>query len=143
MHVIEKCLEPAGARGVAQLAQRPGFDLANTLAGDGQGPGNLLQRVLRAVQFRDVTLPGVAVNVSHGVIGNCPVCFARMVEKPATLAAASRCVPCAAISGFLPGRTTRKAEVMENAQYSPAQIVALIKICRSPTVSNWLRLRRR
>src|SRR5207245_3152442 len=29
MHVIEKCLEPAGARGVAQLAERLGFDLAN------------------------------------------------------------------------------------------------------------------
>ena len=49
IYVVEKCLELAGARGLAQLAQCLGFDLANTLAGDGERPGNLLQRVLRAV----------------------------------------------------------------------------------------------
>src|SRR6202022_1424263 len=49
MHVGEKCLELAGPRGVAQLAQGLGFDLANALAGNGERAANLLQRVLRAV----------------------------------------------------------------------------------------------
>src|SRR5712691_4481516 len=49
MHVVEKCLELAGARGLAQLAQGLGFDLANALAGDRERAANLLQRVLRAV----------------------------------------------------------------------------------------------
>jgi hypothetical protein len=49
MHVGEKCLELAGPRGLAQLAQSLGFDLANALASDGKRAANLLQRVLRAV----------------------------------------------------------------------------------------------
>src|ERR1700730_1869596 len=49
MHVGEKCLELAGARRLAQLAQGLGFDLANALAGDGERPANLLQRMLRAI----------------------------------------------------------------------------------------------
>ena len=36
MHVGEKCFELAGARGLTQLAQGLGFDLANALAGDGE-----------------------------------------------------------------------------------------------------------
>src|SRR5438093_504697 len=49
MHVGEECFELARARGLAQLAQGLGFDLANALAGDGKRASNLLQRVLRAV----------------------------------------------------------------------------------------------
>src|SRR5947209_1265802 len=49
MHVVKKYLELAGARGVAQLAQGLGFDLANALAGDGERLADFLQRVLRAV----------------------------------------------------------------------------------------------
>src|ERR1700737_500471 len=49
MNDVEKCLELAGARGLAQLAQGPGFDLANALAGDGERAANLLQRILRAI----------------------------------------------------------------------------------------------
>src|SRR5215471_16638130 len=48
-YVIEKCLEFAGSRRMAQLAQSLGFDLANALAGDGERPANLLQRPLRTV----------------------------------------------------------------------------------------------
>jgi hypothetical protein len=39
MHVVEKCLEPSGARGLAQFAQGLCFDLANALAGDGERAG--------------------------------------------------------------------------------------------------------
>src|SRR3984893_11433314 len=49
IHVVEKCLELAGARGLAQLAQGLGFDLANALAGNGERAANLLQRMLRAI----------------------------------------------------------------------------------------------
>src|SRR6266849_6870490 len=49
VHVVEKQPELAGARRLAQLAQSLGFDLANALAGDGELPTNLLQRVLRIV----------------------------------------------------------------------------------------------
>jgi hypothetical protein len=35
-YVTEKCLEFEGARGMTQLAQSLGFDLANALAGNGE-----------------------------------------------------------------------------------------------------------
>src|SRR5216683_6199014 len=49
MHIVEKCLECPGTRGLAQLAQGLSFNLANALTGDGERPANLLQRPLRAV----------------------------------------------------------------------------------------------
>ena len=41
MGIVKKCLKFAGARGMAQLAQGLGFDLANALAGDGELQANL------------------------------------------------------------------------------------------------------
>ena len=60
MHVVEKCLELTAARGLAQLAQGLGFDLANALAGDGERAANLLQCVLRAVLQPKAHLQGDA-----------------------------------------------------------------------------------
>jgi hypothetical protein len=55
-HVVEECLQFAAARGVAQLAQSLGFDLANALAGDGERPTNLLQCVLRTGNNKELPL---------------------------------------------------------------------------------------
>src|SRR6266852_155925 len=67
MHVVEKCLELAGARGVAQLAQRLGFDLANAFAGDGERPANFLQRVLQAILQTKTHLDHLLFTCAEGV----------------------------------------------------------------------------
>src|SRR5579872_363493 len=48
-HFIEECLELVGSRGMTQLAQRLGFDLANAFAGHPERLANFLERPLRAV----------------------------------------------------------------------------------------------
>src|SRR5579872_5849556 len=48
-HFIQKCLEFAGSRGMTQLAQRLGLDLANAFAGHAERLANFLERPLRAV----------------------------------------------------------------------------------------------
>src|SRR5713226_10483357 len=65
--VVKKYPEFAGARGLAQLAQGLGFNLANTLAGDGERPPNLPQRVLRAVLQTKAHLDHLLFTRAEGV----------------------------------------------------------------------------